>query len=307
MDSLSTLMYLIAHLEQWRAAWPKVGHMKGYGASYLPSYDLKGMVYDGMNMYEIIQTMLYYLFQDVNVPTKVYMCRGGGVSDSEIQEYINTFIYSAFSSQIPNIHERAKSYVSHDMDPTPTNMFRCLNHVLSTVKIPVTSVKGYLEHLIALEKQYSVDAENIGRYNADIQKVDGLLKEKEEVLKKKMEEKKRIREEKARKEAEEKERVRAEKARKKAADEQKRVEEEERAFELEVQRRVKLELYERRVRAEVERRLKELDAAQEEIVPPVVEEVAKVKVEEVKEEVKEVKEVVEVKPVSILERLKKFF
>ncbi len=54
----------------------------------------------------------------------------------------------------------------------------------------------------------------------------------------------------------------AEKA-KREAEKRKKEEKEQKAFEAEVQRRVELELYERRVRAEVERRLKALDDAEE--------------------------------------------
>ncbi len=296
MDSLTILKSLVANLEARREAWPKVGRMNGYGKSYRPSYDVNALVNGTMSWVNIVDTAVYYLFQDVDVPMKQYSCRGGFSNEKEIQEYINGFAYSVFSAKIPDIHTKVRGYLESGMEPTPWNMAQGLNRVLSEVKIKTISAEEYLEYLAELEETYDTDPSYLEYIMEGIQKAEALQKEKEERLKVAAEVK-----------AQEKERIRLEEIRKakesKEAIKRKKAEEEAKAFELEVQRRVKLELYERRVRAEVERRLKALDDAKAEAVP--VEE-AVVEATEVKK-MEAVAEVAEVKPVSILERFKKFF
>ncbi len=289
MDSLAILKSLVAHLEPWRAAWPKVGRMNGYGKSYRPSYDVNTLVNGSLEWNNIVDTVVYYLFQDVDVPVKQYSCRGGFSAEKEIQEYINSFAYSVFSVKFPNMYERVRGCLEPGMEPTPWNVSHGINRLLSGVKIQTSVPEDYLEYLAELEEKYNVDPSNMERFVEDIQKMEALQKEKEERLKAAAEAL-----------AQEKERIRLEQLRKvkesKEAIKRKKAEEEAKAFELEVQRRVKLELYERRVRAEVERRLKGLDDVNADIMP--VEE-AVVQAMEVKEEVK--------KPLSILERFKGLF
>lgn len=301
MDSLTILKSLVEHLEPRRAAWPKVGRMNGYGKNYRPYYDVKALVNGEMYWPYIVDTVVYYLFQDVDVPVKQYSCRGGYSQEKEIQEYLNAFVYSTFGGKITNMYEKARANLESGMDPTPWNWSLAINRVLSGLKIRTKSVEEYLRYLITLEEKYEVDSSYIDSFRDALAEAVLLKNEKEERQKEaaatKAQENERIRIEQEKKE---KERIDSWK--------RKKAEEEAKAFEEEVQRRVKLELYERRVKAEVERRLKAIDEKKAKVVvTPVVKEVAEVA--EVKEgkKVEEVTTVTEVKPSSILEGLKKFF
>ncbi len=276
--------------------------MNGYGKHRSSKIDVnmvKMMVNNEFMWFDtILQLVLHRLFHDVSVPIKQQCVMGGYVPWEEIDAYVGGFMYEKFEKVIPNLSERTK-LLSHE-DNTPTNRLHKLFLVVGQFKIPIHSVKEYLEYLITLEEKYPVDSSNVAHYKEMIQIAEDLQKEKEEREKKEAEEKERIRVERMKKKAEEEERIRIENEKramaKKEAEERKKAEEEAKAFELEVQRRVKLELYERRVRAEVERRLKALDDVNADIMP--VEE-AVVQAMEVKEEVK--------KPLSILERFKGLF
>ncbi len=227
MDSLSILKSLVGYVEQWREAWPKVGRMKGFGKTYEVYYDLNTMVHSKyIELKWIVDTVLYYLFQDVDVRIKKYSYDEGYINDAEINEYIRHFMYDIFSCNYSDIHDK---------------------------KIDLVSEEEYLNYLISLEEKYRVNSFNIEKYKNDIQKAEIIIKHEEEQLKKMKEEAEKI------KKNFEKEIVLENQlyalfnisTKKQEVDD---------AFEMEVQRRVKLELYERRIRAEVERRLKEYDS-----------------------------------------------
>jgi hypothetical protein len=298
MDSLAILKNLVAYLEPRREAWPKVGKMNGYGKSYRPSYDVNVLVNGSLAWNNIVDTAVYYLFHDVDVPVKQYSCRGGFSTEKEIQEYINSVAYSVFSVKFPNMYEGVRGCLESGMEPTPWNMSHGINRLLSGVKIETTSVEEYLGYLIELEDKYDTDPSYLEYFIESIQKIEALEKEKEERLKAAAEAL-----------AQEKERIRIEELQKvkvrKMTEKEKKAAEEAKEFELEVRRRVKLELYERRVKAEVDRRLKALVDAKAPVVP--VEEVV-VQAMEVKAAVEEAEEKPqEKKPLSILERFKSLF